>query len=84
LYNVGVHIVVYIFAGLFFALALGLCFAYYRSRHPGLLLMAGAYGLSSALALGHMHWWPLVAGFVVVWVFRFMGFDPEVPREPRS
>jgi hypothetical protein len=55
LYNVGVHIVVYIFAGLFIALALGLCFAYYRSRHPGLLLMAGAYGLSSARALGPKH-----------------------------
>jgi hypothetical protein len=82
LYNTRVHIVVYIVGGLFLALAFALCFAYYRTRHSGLLLMAGAYGLSGALAIGHVHWWPLVVGFIVVWVFRFMGYEPEAPRDP--
>lgn len=77
------HILVYIFASLYIVLALGLVYTYYRERHAGSLLMAAAYGLSALLALGHMHWWPLVTGFVVVWMLRFMGLDPSVPREPR-
>lgn len=77
------HIVVYFFASLYIVLALGLAFTYYRERHAGTLLMAAAYGLSAALALGHMHWWPLLTGFVLVWMFRFMGLDPSVPRGPR-
>jgi hypothetical protein len=83
LYNALVHILVYILATLYILLALGLVFAYYRSRHPGTLLMAMAYGLSAGVALGHMHWWPFIVGFVLAWVFRFMGLDPGVPREPR-
>jgi hypothetical protein len=27
-----------------------------------------------------MHWWPLVAGFVLVWVLRFLGLDPDVQK----
>jgi hypothetical protein len=26
------------------------------------------------------HWWPLVAGFVLVWVLRLLGLDPDVRR----
>jgi hypothetical protein len=83
LYNGGVHIVVYLFAALFIVLAAGLAFTWYRGRHPGTLLMAAAYGLSGLLAIGHVHWWPLLVGFLLVWVFRFMGLDPSVPRQPR-
>lgn len=66
------------------ALALGLCFAYYRERHSGLLVMALTYGIAAALALGHMHWWPLALGYALVWLLRFMGLDPSAPRTPRS
>jgi hypothetical protein len=83
LYNSGVHIVVYILAALYIVLAAGLGFTYYRGRHPGTFLMAMAYGLSGLLAIGHVHWWPLLVGFVLAWVVRFMGLDPSVPREPR-
>ncbi|HYH40345.1 MAG TPA: hypothetical protein VD867_00055 [Burkholderiales bacterium] len=77
------HIVVYILGGLYLVLAAGLAFTYYRGRQPGIALMAVAYGFSGLLAIGHVHWWPLLVGFLLAWVFRFMGLDPSVPREPR-
>jgi hypothetical protein len=77
-----VHIVVYIFAGLFILLALGLLFAYYRSRQPGMLLMATAYGAAAAAALVYTSWWPLILGFVLVWLFRLMGLEPNSNRAP--
>jgi hypothetical protein len=70
------EIVIYVFAGLFFLLALGLIFGYYRTRHPGLVLMASCYGTASVLSVMLMHWWPLMAGFVLAWMLRAMGMDP--------
>ena len=79
-----VHTVVYLFAGLFLVLALGLVLTYYRTRHAGSLIMAVAYAASAIAAIAYVHWAPLVAGFVIAWIFRFMGLDPEVPRAPRN
>jgi hypothetical protein len=79
-----VHIAVYIFAGLFMLLALGLVFAYYRGRHPGTVLMAVAYGASAAAAIAYVSWWPLVLGFALVWLFRFMGLEPKTGGEVRE
>ena len=58
-------IVIYAFAGLFLLLALGLIFGYYRTRHPGLVLMASCYGTAAVLSVMLVDWWPLVAGFVI-------------------
>ena len=69
-------IVIYVFAGLFLLLALGLLFGYYRTRHPGLVLMASCYGTASVLSVLLMDWWPLVAGFVLAWVLRLLGLEP--------
>lgn len=69
-------IVIYIFSGLFILLAVALFFAWYRTRHPGLALMAGAYGCAAILSLLYMTWWPLLAGFLVAWMLRLMGLDP--------
>lgn len=74
--------VVYIFSALFFFLSFVLLFAYYRTRHAGMLLMAVAYGASAGLAIVIMHWWPLLAGFALVWILRLLGLDPSLPREP--
>jgi hypothetical protein len=49
---------------------------YKRTRHHGVLLLGLAYGASAVLAVVLMHWWPLVAGFVLVWVLRLLGLDP--------
>jgi len=68
--------VIYIVSGLFIVLALGLAFAYYRTKHYGLIVMAFAYGASAGLALSIMHWWPLVAGLVLAWLLRLLGLDP--------
>jgi hypothetical protein len=77
-----VHVVVYIFAAVFIALAFGLVFAYYRERHMGTLLMAMAYGGAAGAAIARVEWWPLVAGFVIAWLIRVAGLDPGAPREP--
>jgi len=84
LYNSGVHIVVYIVAGLFFALALGLVFSWYRERHTGSLFMAMAYAGGAGAALARMEWWPLAAGLIVAWAVRVAGLDPGAPRKPKS
>jgi hypothetical protein len=70
------EIFIYVFAGLFLVLALMMLFAYYRTRHPGLVLLASTYGTASVLSVMFMHWWPLVAGFVLAWLLRMMGMDP--------
>lgn len=70
------NFVVYIISGLFILLALALLFTFYRSRHAGTLLMAVTYGVSAALALMLMHWWPLALGFASAWALRLMGLDP--------
>jgi hypothetical protein len=77
-----VHTAVYIFAGLFIILALGLLFAYYRGRHPGTLLMGVTYAASAAAALVYTSWWPLILGFALVWVFKLMGLEPNTTRAP--
>lgn len=77
------NIVIYMVSGLFIILSLALTIVYCRTRHHGLLLMAAVYGTSASLALLKMHWWPLAAGFVLVWVFRLLGFDPDTERDAK-
>src|SRR4051812_31446928 len=84
LYNLGVHIAVYIVAALFFVLALGLVFTWFRERQTGPLFMAMAYGGAAGAALARMEWWPLVAGFIVAWAVRVAGLDPGAPRKPKA
>ena len=74
--------VVYTFAALFISMALALFFAYSRSKHHGLLLMGISYGAGAVLAIVLTDWWPLVAGFAVVWILRAMGLDPGPAAAP--
>lgn len=78
------NIVVYIFSGLFIVLTLALLFAWWRTRQPQLVLLATTYGASAALALLYMEWWPLLAGFALAWVLRFMGLDPLPPSKDKQ
>lgn len=78
------HIVVYIVAALFIALAVGLLFSYYRQRHPGTLLMGLVYGTSAGVALALMKWWPLLAGFILAWAIKIMGLEPGPRNGPES
>jgi len=74
--------VIYFFAAVFLLLAAGMFFAYYRTRHFGLFIMGVTYAASGLLAFGLPHWWPLVTGFVLVWLLRMLGLEPQV--EPRD
>ena len=75
------HIVIYFFAASFAFMALALMFTYQRTRHYGVFVLGIAYGTSAALAIVLMHWWPLVAGFALVWVLRLLGVDPDVRKD---
>ena len=70
--------VIYFFASAFIVLSVGMLFAYYRSRHFGLFIMAMTYAASGLLAFVLPHWWPLVTGFVLAWVLRMLGLEPQV------
>jgi hypothetical protein len=69
--------VIYFFASLFLVLSAGMFFAYYRSRHFGLFIMGMTYAASGLLAFGLPHWWPLVTGFVLAWMLRMLGLEPD-------
>ena len=75
------EIIIYIFAASFIFMAVALMFTYQRTRHYGVFLIGLTYGASAGLAIVITHWWPLVAGFVLVWVLRLLGLDPDTRRE---
>ena len=75
------EIVIYLFAASFVFMALALMLTYKRTRHYGVFLMGVTYGASAAIAIVLTHWWPLLAGFVLVWVLRLLGLDPDTRRE---
>ena len=82
------ELLVYILSGIFIVLALLMFFAHRRIRHYGLFVMGFTYGVAAALALMLMHWWPLVAGFVLVWILKLIGLNPDAdllgPREDKK
>lgn len=77
LYNTSMEIFLYIFSALFILFALGILFAYTRKPHPGLLLMAAAYGGGAGAAIALVEGWPLLAGIGVAWVVKMIGLDPD-------
>jgi hypothetical protein len=72
--------VIYVFAGIFILLGAMMFYVFYRERHFGMLLMAMTYTMSGLLAIVLPHWWPLVAGFVMVWMLKMLGLEME-PEE---
>jgi hypothetical protein len=73
-------ILLYFLASLFIVMGFMMLFAYWRSRRNDLILMSFVY-TSSGLAAGYsLQWWPIVAGFVVVWLLKFAGYDPDKPQ----
>ena len=71
-------IVVNLFAALFVVLAVLMLWSYRRLRHYGLIVMAIAYGAAGGLAFSLNHWWPLLAGFAMVWALKLIGINPDV------
>lgn len=77
-------IITYVFSALFIVIALALFFAYRRTGHYGMFLMGITYGASAGLALMLAHWWPLVAGFILVWILKLLGLDPGTNIHPQD
>ncbi len=78
------EIVIYFFAASFVFMAAALMITYRRTRHYGVFLLGLTYAASAVLAVVLTHWWPLAAGFALVWVLRFLGLDPDVSRDGRA
>ena len=76
--------VIYGFAGLFIALAAAMLYVFYRGRDFGLFLMGITYGTSGLLAIALAHWWPLVAGFALAWLLKFLGLEPGPQPDERD
>ena len=70
-------LLIYGFASLFVVVASMMLWAYRRLRHFGLFIMALTYGISAILAFALKHWWPLAAGYALVWMLKFLGMDPD-------
>lgn len=77
-------IVIYTFCGLFTVLAAALVFTWWRSRHPGALLLALTYLFAAGLAVLLHEWWPLVIGFFSAWALRLMGLDPGAKPDRKN
>ncbi len=78
------NLIIYVFSASFVLMALALLFTYQRTKQYGLFVMALTYGAAAALALVLMHWWPLVAGFAVVWILKLLGFEPRNSADPKK
>ena len=76
-------IIIYVFAGSFGLMSLALFFAYRRTAHYGMFLMGITYGAAAGLAIVLTHWWPLVVGFILVWILKLLGLDPG-PDGPKD
>jgi hypothetical protein len=74
------EILIYLFAASFIFMAAALMLTYRRTRYYGVFLLALTYAAAAVLAVVLTHWWPLAAGFVLVWVLRLLGLDPDVKR----
>jgi 4-hydroxybenzoate polyprenyltransferase len=79
------EIIIYVFSASFIFMSLALLITYKRTKHYGVFLIGLTYGLAAVLAIVLMHWWPLVAGFALVWLLRLFGLDPDTQRDgPRG
>jgi len=70
-------VVVYFFASLFVVLSVLMFWSYRRLRHYGLFVMGLTYGSAGTLAFLLNHWWPLAAGFAMVWALKLVGLNPD-------
>ena len=72
--------VIYAFAAVFIVVSFTMLYVFYRSSHFGMFVMGLTYGCSGLLAILLGHWWPLVAGYALVWILKLLGLDPGDER----
>lgn len=73
-------ILLYFFASVFIVLGFMMLFAFRRSRRWELVLMSFVYSSSGIIAAYSLRWWPLIVGFVVAWLLKIAGYDPDRPK----
>ena len=76
--------VIYTVSGVFIVLSFTMLYVFYRSSHFGMFVMGLTYASSGLLAILLGHWWPLVAGLVLVWILKWLGLEPGDERETRD
>ena len=74
-------ILLYFFASVFVVLGFMMLFAFRRSRRWELVLMSFVYSGSGIASAYSLNWWPLIAGFIVAWLLKFAGYDPDKPAK---
>lgn len=72
-------ILLYFFASAFIVLGFMMLFAFHRTRRWELVLLSFVYSGSGLVAGYTVKWWPLFAGFVVAWLLKLAGYDPDQP-----
>lgn len=72
----------YFIASVFIVLGFMMLFTFRRIRRWELVLVAFVYSASGLSGGYSAQWWPLIAGFVVVWLLKFAGYDADrITRE---
>jgi hypothetical protein len=56
-------------------LTIGLILNWVKSRHPGVLLSSGVFGLGTYFSLNNNNWWPLILALCAGYVLKGMGFN---------
>jgi len=69
------HYVIYILAGISILLAIG-GFAYNGPKKVWVVLASIVSIIFSYLAITYVSFWPLIAGFALNWLLKFMGLEP--------
>ena len=70
------RVLLFIVAGLSALSCFGLLSAFWYSRHLGVLLAAIVCGVSAVAMVCLDSWWPLLVGFLLLWLLRLTGGDP--------
>ncbi len=70
-------ILLYFFSSLFIVLGFLMLFTYRRTKRWEFILLSFIYSGSGVAAGASLQWWPLIAGFVTVWLLKFAGYDAD-------
>ena len=73
-------ILLYFIASVFIVIGFLMLFSFHRTRRWEFVLLSFVYSASGLSAGYSLQWWPLVAGFVVAWLLKFAGYDPDLAQ----
>lgn len=77
-------ILLYFLSSVFIVAGFMMLFAYRRTRRKELLILSFVYAGSGLSAGYSLQWWPLISGFIVAWLLKFAGYDPDKPERGKT